>query len=1049
MINIVNPIPSAVMLESYNNKIKKLLKYSNGEDVTWSVNDSDVPGEVDVTINLPGGSTKVVKVVRSDISTKLPNDVGFDYVTVNVDVVDSNANIAFIQNEIMKASNINKANYDMIYSSEFAMSVLLWVCKGIYIPPTDMILTEVNNEVPETLPPLGEIPKPLPPLGELIPELGEPVPETEIIKFTEVKIKSNSLAYVGSVRIAHVSNITDNVPTEMAEYNLSEYTNVGKPGQWEVNYDVNSAWREESAVNDIATTILDVIGTEVDFQPEWGMLTTTKDLEFNVPGKISYIVTPSSETPLFRLIGEFRLTITQTAGGAVGRAPNVSKLNIPNVSYGNSGRRIATINTKVTDEQLLSQVQTAIASAYKNDISSGNTLTQDDLNLGVLDLVDITITGDVVRVEPKPEYAYLKANGLLLISINRVDADIELINVTSVFGKESTEFTYRVNPILTDDQIKYNVLSDILKPHMLAAANTLTNDDLVATIEGNTLTVTPTAEAAGIKINCNVVVTINRLVARTPIVNLNALYNYEMPEPDKTVENYDFKNVIENLLLDLVVAAGSDEIIDIDSMVLSYEDKWNGGYVMVPFPEMDYPVIGSVHFRYTDIRPVNTHTDLSSISNISKPGTMIVSKTLVPKYSSVSVGDLIKVLEVATEGTFDINKLSFVGTYSNRLLNVKPNPYGQPNAVVGELNVLYATLDNSGNWIPTLNLSEITNNDTPGLWNFTVLKQVTADNYTMVANAVKANLQKIYSVNTDSLISAFDNGILTLTVDPNALIDATGTLTINAVVNSNIVQPSDALAFTSVTNETTEEAMLVRISGENVTQPWYLWMDDEIVATSTGLIYNDNITIVNGTYNYIAIKLATPLFTSRTVKFSTNMQTEKMSLTGGNGLDRQTTVNSFGGLIQEHRFQMACLVELPSTLPANITSINSMLTDLVNFNQDLSGWDTSNVTDMGYMFSGCTSFNQDLSSWNTSNVTNMSVMFSSARAFNQDISMWDTSKVKYMDHMFQYASSFNQDLSGWNTSLITNVPQNFGVNADAWILPRPVWNTIDSGGGGR
>ena len=126
--------------------IKKLLKYSNGEDITWSVNDTDVPGEVDVTINLPGGSTKVVKVVRSDISTKLPNDVGFDYVTVNVDVVDSNANIALIQNEIMKVSNINKANYDMIYSSEFAMSVLLWIYKGIYIPPTDMILTEVINE---------------------------------------------------------------------------------------------------------------------------------------------------------------------------------------------------------------------------------------------------------------------------------------------------------------------------------------------------------------------------------------------------------------------------------------------------------------------------------------------------------------------------------------------------------------------------------------------------------------------------------------------------------------------------------------------------------------------------------------------------------------------------------------------------------------------------------------------------------------------------------------------------------------------------------------
>lgn len=1048
MINIVNPIPSAVMLESYNNKIKKLLKYSNGEDVTWSVNDSDVPGEVDVTIKLPGGSTKLVKVVRSDISTELPNDVGFDYVTVNVDVVDSNANIALIQNEIMKASNINKANYDMIYSSEFAMSVLLWIYKGIYIPPTDMILTEVNNEVPETLPPSGEL---IPKLGELIPELGEPVPETEIIKFTEVKIKSNSLAYVGSVRIAHVSNITDNAPTEMAEYNLSEYTNVGKPGQWEVNYDINSAWHEESAVNDIATTILDVIGTEVDFQPEWGMLTTTKDLEFNVPGKISYIVTPSSETPLFRLIGEFRLTITQTAGGVVGRAPNVSELNIPNVSYGNSGRRIATINTTLTDEQLLSQVQTAIASAYKNDISSGNTLTQDDLNLGVLDLVDITITGDVVRVEPKPEYAYLKVNGLLLISINRVDVDIELINVTSVFGEESTEFTYRVNPILTDDQIKYNVLSDILKPHMLATANTLTNDDLVATIEGNTLTVTPTAEAAGIKINCNVVVTINRLVARTPIVNLNALYDYKMPEPDKTVENYDFKNVVENLLLDLVVAAGSDEIIDIDSMVLSYEDRWNGGYVMVPFPEMDYPVIGTVHFSYTDIRPVNTHTDLSSISNISKPGTMIVSKTLAPKYSSVTERDLIKVLEVATEGTFDINKLSFVGTYSSRLLNVKPNPYGQPNAVVGELNVLYATLDNSGNWIPALNLSEITNNDTPGLWNFTVPKQVTADNYTVVANAVKTNLQKIYSVNTDSLISAFDNGMLTLTVDPNALVDATGTLTINTTVSDVGSVPDTAFTFTSVTGDSTDELLSTSVYFGRPTNDWTAWMNGELVATSTGLAYNEHISIDYQTDGGVSVNINAALFTNATVTFAFDVVAESMGLNSDaySGLGRVTTIDSFGGLINHHRFKMRCITTVPTSLPPHITNLSSMITDLPSFNQDLSGWDVSNVTDISYLFSGCSSFNQDIGGWDVSNVTNMSVFLSGTYAFNQDISGWDTGNVTAMDYMLRYATSFNQDLSGWNVIRVAGEPLDFGANADAWILPRPVWNTIDSDGGGR
>lgn len=73
--------------------------------------------------------------------------------------------------------------------------------------------------------------------------------------------------------------------------------------------------------------------------------------------------------------------------------------------------------------------------------------------------------------------------------------------------------------------------------------------------------------------------------------------------------------------------------------------------------------------------------------------------------------------------------------------------------------------------------------------------------------------------------------------------------------------------------------------------------------------------------------------------------------------------------------------------------------------------------------------------------TNMANLFKQVTAFNQDISGWDVSSVTNMTGMFDGASTFNQDLSGWCVSLIPAEPSNFDTNANAWVLPRPVWGT--------
>ena len=81
----------------------------------------------------------------------------------------------------------------------------------------------------------------------------------------------------------------------------------------------------------------------------------------------------------------------------------------------------------------------------------------------------------------------------------------------------------------------------------------------------------------------------------------------------------------------------------------------------------------------------------------------------------------------------------------------------------------------------------------------------------------------------------------------------------------------------------------------------------------------------------------------------------------------------------------------------------------------------------------------------TLDITNLDLIdgsFSEAINFNQDISVWDTSNIDDgMDNLFWYAASFNQDLSGWCVTLVPEEPVDFAVGADAWVLPQPVWGT--------
>jgi len=96
----------------------------------------------------------------------------------------------------------------------------------------------------------------------------------------------------------------------------------------------------------------------------------------------------------------------------------------------------------------------------------------------------------------------------------------------------------------------------------------------------------------------------------------------------------------------------------------------------------------------------------------------------------------------------------------------------------------------------------------------------------------------------------------------------------------------------------------------------------------------------------------------------------------------------------------------------------------LNFNGNITKWNTGAVTDMSRVFS-CSSgyegvFNQDLSDWDVSKVKNMYHMFSYQAKFNQDLSDWKVSQVTNTRSMFAGAASFNQNLSSWDTSQVTD-----------------------------
>lgn len=112
-----------------------------------------------------------------------------------------------------------------------------------------------------------------------------------------------------------------------------------------------------------------------------------------------------------------------------------------------------------------------------------------------------------------------------------------------------------------------------------------------------------------------------------------------------------------------------------------------------------------------------------------------------------------------------------------------------------------------------------------------------------------------------------------------------------------------------------------------------------------------------------------------------------------------------------------------SMVTSQVTSMQDMFS-YIEFNEDISHFDTSNVVSMERMFCYTKGFNQSVSNFDTSKVESMNMMFRGCTSFRQDVK-FDMKSVTDASEMFSRCPNFNGNVELQNTSGIKKTIEMF------------------------
>lgn len=273
MSTVLNVTPSTVMVESYNNKLEKIINYKDDDILSWTINGPATAGLVPVAVTLRNGDTKMFNAMRYNLSDILsPNEDGYvllNRAAMNVYMQDYLDLAVGFQKQIADASGVDLENDELLFSNEFEHTLLFWGITGNFIPPQEISVIDISKS--QTV-------------IDYVATLN-----TNIVSTNTIAAKENSLGFVGEIKVLVIDDDAFEPPIEevVRKYDLDKATNCGIPGEWHVFLE-----RETADMSDF------------DFEVD---LTRLMNGEFYIPGGLNI-----TNTELQRTISHDGINTTYT-----------------------------------------------------------------------------------------------------------------------------------------------------------------------------------------------------------------------------------------------------------------------------------------------------------------------------------------------------------------------------------------------------------------------------------------------------------------------------------------------------------------------------------------------------------------------------------------------------------------------------------------------------------------------------------------------------------------------------------------------------------------
>lgn len=972
MITVFDKTPSTIMLESYNNKIKKLLQYNNLTAVSWKIGNTDEDGKTSIAFQMPSGTIKNITIKRHDIASLLTPDG--EHVIVSNPTSTNDINLENIQKQVADASNIPLDVVSPDLAMKLTISTKIWATHGVYIPPQDYSLTDITD-------------------------VQQLIDADAVYVLTAL---DTSLVYTGSITIKLVSNGSVTPPSEnqLFEVDLSSITNCGIPGVWKTRLDSNNAISIQYLVG---PDISNYVGYD-----SWAMQRTYKcvadpDWDGVTEGNIPYAIIPNVDEPLVRCVGKLHIDFELLTEYPYG----IINLNDYGSDFRTSedGTRFVIDETKDKD-----QVNQTIYEKIKLRADSGPSWA-DPTTLTSIDQLDfIELDTDVIFVRPNSESNGIVANGSIRVELERVPLIIKPYVVSRTKYSDSPVATVEVEEFqdidayaieLVDwfvEENKNNILTDVKAEYF----DVLTEDDTVILIANK-------PEYSDF-VQCDVTITFDRMIPRDPIINLDTVTNngipgqWEWADPDRSVEGFDLFAMFNEIMRDIISTYDIQDYNPVvaDSGKLRGFDGYPNGQI---FSE-DYRVNALIKGRLSIVFQNHTSgavvTDLSSMSNINVPGYITLSRSEKPTSNYNTNNAAYKAFTLATSGTHasNFNPSHSTIQYANNASVIKPVGWGyRPGTYVGTLKLVFIDYDDVGEWTPAINLSELTNNDSNGDWIYDAPEALTDENFIKIKELMLRDLSDAYGVDLTDLQAVRNGDVIELSIDPNKFTDAVGTLNVTIVEDSTLVYPNYDFNLNVTTSTTDQVYTIFEIRGANAFANVRVYRNDELIQVGFSSKYQNIVSINNSSDSsgtYLSVGITNNGEAGRSVDYTIVADANDIKLVEYQNVNPEIstlTVNKYPTNLERMRYNTVSPIVVPPPTKTMV-DISDMFLGTKNYNQDISDWDVSHVTNMDNFLAYTPTFRHNLSEWCVPNITETPKGFVSGTAMSAElIPVWGTCPV--------------------------------------------------------